>query len=89
MSDVESVFGSLRPERMDSRALTPFYVFFGMEVSLLVRARGPMCLAALVVGAGVWGLSSSSGPAHSRGEATATSPKMTSDAVLPSVELVS
>jgi hypothetical protein len=51
--NIESVFGSLRPERMDSHASTPYYVVVGMEVSLLVPDRAPQCRDALVVAAGV------------------------------------
>jgi hypothetical protein len=57
LSNVEFVFASMRPERTDSKASTPSYALFGMKVSLLERARGPLCLGALVVGARVWGSS--------------------------------
>jgi hypothetical protein len=47
---------------MDSRASTPFHVMFGMEVSLLVRARGPLCPNALMVEAGVGAALAVAGP---------------------------
>jgi hypothetical protein len=89
--NVESVFRSLRPERTDSQTSTPSYVLLGMEMSLLVRARGPMCLDALIVGPGVGVAPAVAGPGplnmSSNGHII-ISPKVTPDAVLPFVELV-
>ena len=90
--NVESVSGSLRPERTDSRALTPFYVIFEMEVSLHVRARELLRLDAPAVGAGVGGALAVAGPRTLNGSSTThrlASLKVTSDAVLPSVGPVS
>ena len=91
-SNVESVFGSLRPERTNSRALTPFYAIFEMEVSLHVRAWRLLCLDAPAVGAGVWGGLVVARPRTLNGSSTThrlASLKVTSDAVLPSVGPVS
>jgi hypothetical protein len=63
-----------------------------MELSLLVCVRGPMCLDALVVGAGVGTAPAVVGPGllnMSNNGHRLTSPKATSDVVLPSDELVS
>lgn len=90
--NVESVSGSLRPERTDSRALTPFYVIFEMEVSLHVRARELLRLDAPAVGAGVGGALAVAGPRTLNGSSTThrlAFLKVTSDAVLPSVGPVS
>jgi hypothetical protein len=92
LSNVETVFGSLHPERVDSRALTPFCVIFEMEVSLPVHVRGHLCLDALVVEAGVGVALVVAGPNPLNGSSTThllASMKVTSDAVLPSVEPVS
>ena len=91
LSNVESVFGSLRPERTDSRALTPFYEIFEMEVSLHVRARELLRLDAPAVVAGVGGALVVAGPRTLTGSSTThriTSLKVTSDAVMPSVQPV-
>jgi hypothetical protein len=78
---------------MDSQALPPSYVISEMEVSLLVRARGPLCRDTLVVG---WpGEGGEAVPAvvgagalnkTNNGHQLITSPKVTPDAVLPSVQ---
>jgi hypothetical protein len=63
-----------------------------MEVSFLVRARGPMCLDALLVGdeVGAAPAVAGLGPLNkSNNGHRLISPKVTSDAVLPCVELVS
>jgi hypothetical protein len=74
---------------MDSRASTPFYVIFGMEVSLPVRARGLLCLYAPVLGAEVGVAFAVAGPDLLNGRSITprhTFLKVTSDAELPSVE---
>jgi hypothetical protein len=79
----------MSPERMDSRASTPFYVIFGMEVSLPVRAQGLMCLDAPVVWAGVGVALAVARPDLLNGRSInprLTFLKVTSDSVLPSVE---
>jgi hypothetical protein len=53
LSSVVPVFGSQRPERADSDALTSSYVKFGMELSLLVPAGGGLCQDVLVVADGM------------------------------------
>jgi hypothetical protein len=72
--------------------LTPSYVIFGVEMSLLVRVYGPMGLDALVVGAGVGVAPAVAGPGslsrRSNGHRLIPS-KVTADAVLLSVELAS
>jgi hypothetical protein len=63
-----------------------------MEVSLVVRVRGPMCLNALLVGDGVGAALAVVGPGPlnvSNNTHRLTSPKVISDAVLPSAKTVS
>jgi hypothetical protein len=50
LPNVDSVVGSLRPEKMDSHALTLSSDMFGIDVSFLVPAQGPLCRDAIVVG---------------------------------------
>jgi hypothetical protein len=74
---------------MDLHVLTLSYAIFGMEVSLLVHARGPLCRDALVVGAGVGAVPAVIWPSlldKSSNDHQLTSLKVTSAVVLPSAD---
>jgi hypothetical protein len=62
LSNVEPVFGSLRPERTDSHAVTPSYVTIKMGMSLLVLVGGAMCRDAIVIGAVMGAVPTVAGP---------------------------
>jgi hypothetical protein len=90
---VEFVLICLRPEmRTNSQAFTPSKVIFRMEARLLVPARGPLRLDDLVVGANLWAVPAVVGrgsPNKSDNGQRFTSPTMTSDTAMPSVEVAS